>query len=63
MNRINYTGAIYNIGTSICGFDFGGRNRRGVIVEYYAPGGWYAVRTNLYGDTVVIRVETAKRIG
>ena len=59
MNRVNYTGTIHTPGTTIAGFDFGGRERRGVITEYSAPGGWYAVRTNAYGDTAVIRVETA----
>lgn len=58
MNRIEYTGTIYTVGTKIIGFDFGGRQRCGYVTEYYAPGGWYAVRLN-NGDTAVIRVETA----
>lgn len=59
MNRITYTGTIYTNGVTISGFDFGGRARVGVITEYYAAGGWYLVRVNGYGDTAVIRVETA----
>lgn len=62
MNRINFTGTIYTIGTTIQGFDFGGRARRGFITEVSIPGGWYAVTINGYGDTAVIRFETAHAV-
>lgn len=59
MDRINFAGTIYTIGTKISGFDFGGRPHSGYVTEYYAAGGWYGVRLN-NGDTAVIRVETAR---
>lgn len=59
MNRIDFTGTVYNVGARITGFDFGGRPRVGTVIEYDAPGGWYFVRVNSYGDTAMIRVETA----
>ena len=59
--RITFTGVIFTIGTTIRGFDFGGRERSGVITEFYAPGGWYAIR-RASGDTAVIRVETAHAV-
>lgn len=62
MNRINFNGPIFTTGSTIRGFDFGGRARKGTIIEFYAAGGWYAVRTNNYGDTAVIKVETAKNV-
>jgi hypothetical protein len=59
MKRIEYTGTIYAIGLRIQGFDFGGRERVGAIIEVNEMGGWYAVRLNGWGDTAVIRFETA----
>jgi hypothetical protein len=60
MNRIHFTGTIYTIGQAIRGFDFGGRERSGTIIEVSEAGGWYAVRVSSYGDTAIIRFETAR---
>ncbi len=62
MNRINFSGPIFTTGTTIRGFDFGGRARRGFITEVSVPGGWYAVTINGCGDTAVIRFETARAV-